>query len=226
MKTKKLFTWQWLFTTGVCLFLIPVLLLTIPGVTGSEEARTDLNVRSFTVRTSDFDEMVEQRLIRVLVVYSKTFYFIDGAQQRGISYDELMEFEKLINKQLTLKTRQVQMVFIPVQRDELLPSDSLVRQSILFTNTSANKAVRRYGYFHRRYDERTNPNMFFDNCSLCIDLFSRFHNLRAIDGGSDAGAGTGGDPDSAGENDDCDAQGHYSVYRSGRGRTSGSPRRV
>ncbi|MCP4404461.1 MAG: transporter substrate-binding domain-containing protein [bacterium] len=112
---------QRLLTLGVCLFLIPLVLLAIPGVTGSQDARTDLNVRSFETRTSDFDEMLEQLLIRVLVVYSKTFYFLDSAQQRGISYDVLMEFEKFINEQLQLKTRQIRMVFLPVQRDELLP---------------------------------------------------------------------------------------------------------
>ncbi len=34
----------------------------------------------------DFDEMVERRLIRVLVAYSKTYYFLDGARQRGVTY--------------------------------------------------------------------------------------------------------------------------------------------
>jgi membrane-bound lytic murein transglycosylase MltF len=101
--------------------LIPLLLLTIPGVTSSEDAQTDLNVRSFAARTSDFDEMLERRLIRVLVVSSKTFYFLDGAQKRGLTYDGLMEFEKFINEQFKLKTRQVRVVFLPVQRDELLP---------------------------------------------------------------------------------------------------------
>ena len=58
---------QRLLTHGVCLYLIPLLLLTLPGVTSSEDAQTDVNARSFEVRTSDFDEMVEKRLIRVLV---------------------------------------------------------------------------------------------------------------------------------------------------------------
>ena len=121
MKKNMLCTRQWLCSHGVCLFLIPLVLLTISDVTSSQEVQTDLNARSFEARTSDFDEMLERRLIRALVVYSKTFYFLDGAQQRGISYDALMEFEKFINTQLQLKTRQVRMVFLPVQRDELLP---------------------------------------------------------------------------------------------------------
>ncbi|MHC4070846.1 MAG: MltF family protein [Planctomycetota bacterium] len=69
----------------------------------------------------DFDQMAEKRQIRVLVVYSKTFYFLDRGRQRGISYDLLKEFEKFINKRLKTKTLKVTVVFIPVRRDELIP---------------------------------------------------------------------------------------------------------
>ena len=55
----------------------------------------------------DFDEMAAKRQIRVLVVYSKTFYFLDRGRQRGISYDLLKEFEKFVNKKLKTKTLKV-----------------------------------------------------------------------------------------------------------------------
>jgi membrane-bound lytic murein transglycosylase MltF len=70
----------------------------------------------------DFDEMVQHGTIRALVVYSKTFYFLDRGRQHGISYEVLKEFEKFINKKLKTKTLKVQVVFIPVSRDELMPS--------------------------------------------------------------------------------------------------------
>ncbi len=69
----------------------------------------------------DFNEMAEKRQIRVLVVYSKTFYFLDRGRQRGISYDLLKEFEKYVNKKLKTKTLKVPIVFIPVRRNELFP---------------------------------------------------------------------------------------------------------
>ncbi len=53
--------------------------------------------------SGDFDGMVERHLIRALVPYSKTFYFLDGADQRGLEYELLKEFEKYINKQLKKK---------------------------------------------------------------------------------------------------------------------------
>jgi len=69
----------------------------------------------------DFNEMASMRRIRVLVAFSKTFYFLDRGRQRGISYDLLKEFEKFINKKLKTKTLKVHVVFIPVRRDELIP---------------------------------------------------------------------------------------------------------
>ena len=65
--------------------------------------------------------MAKKRQIRVLVVYSKTFYFLDRGRQRGLSYDLLKAFEKFVNKKLKTKTLKVNVVFIPVQRDELIP---------------------------------------------------------------------------------------------------------
>ena len=69
----------------------------------------------------DFDKLVAKRQIRVLVAFSKTFYFLDRGRQRGISHDLLKEFEKFINKKLKAKTLKVHIVFIPVGRDELIP---------------------------------------------------------------------------------------------------------
>ena len=70
----------------------------------------------------DFDEMVQHRKIRALVAYSKTFFFLERGRHYGLSYEALKEFEKYINKKLKTKTLKVQVVFIPVSRDELIPS--------------------------------------------------------------------------------------------------------
>ena len=35
--------------------------------------------------TGDFDKLVERRMIRVLVPYSRTLYFIDKGAQRGLT---------------------------------------------------------------------------------------------------------------------------------------------
>jgi membrane-bound lytic murein transglycosylase MltF len=70
----------------------------------------------------DLPTLLEKRAVRMLVVYSKTFYFIDKGQQRGITYDFGMELEKYLNASNKDKTRPIRVVFIPVARDQLLPA--------------------------------------------------------------------------------------------------------
>lgn len=69
----------------------------------------------------DFGEMAKRREIRVLVVYSKTFYFMDQGRQRGATYELLKQFEKFVNKKLKTKTLKLRVLFIPVRRDQLIP---------------------------------------------------------------------------------------------------------
>ncbi|MBW2483694.1 MAG: transporter substrate-binding domain-containing protein, partial [Deltaproteobacteria bacterium] len=67
----------------------------------------------------DLDGMLERRKIRVLVPYSKTFYFLDGATQRGIAYEGMQIFGKWLNKQLGTGHLKVRVIMIPTARDEL-----------------------------------------------------------------------------------------------------------
>jgi membrane-bound lytic murein transglycosylase MltF len=71
--------------------------------------------------TGDFDGMVKKRRIRAMVVYSKTFYFLDQGHQRGLSYDLLKEFEKYVNNKLKTGNLKIEVIFIPVTRDEIIP---------------------------------------------------------------------------------------------------------
>jgi membrane-bound lytic murein transglycosylase MltF len=70
----------------------------------------------------DFDGMVQRREIRALVPYSKTIFFVDqGGTQRGLSYEFLRAFEEHINRKLKRGLLRVNIVFIPVARDQLIP---------------------------------------------------------------------------------------------------------
>jgi membrane-bound lytic murein transglycosylase MltF len=72
--------------------------------------------------TGDLDGMVERRRIRALVVYSKTFYFYDMGQARGVTVEGLREFENVLNKKLKLgPDKHVNVIYIPVSRDRLIP---------------------------------------------------------------------------------------------------------
>jgi membrane-bound lytic murein transglycosylase MltF len=72
--------------------------------------------------TGDLDGMVKRRVIRAGVVYSKTHYFIDKGVQRGAAYEALKLFEDQINTQYKTSTLKVNVVFVPMSRDALLPA--------------------------------------------------------------------------------------------------------
>jgi membrane-bound lytic murein transglycosylase MltF len=72
------------------------------------------------VWTGDLDGMQERKRIRILVPFSKTFYFIDKGGPSGITYDVGTEFGAWLNKRIKSKKIKVSMVFIPVARDKLL----------------------------------------------------------------------------------------------------------
>jgi len=107
------------------ILLVAVILLLVARPTMAQTAETKSAPEAAMLENKpwigDFNELAEKRQIRVLVAFSKTFYFLDRGRQRGISYDLLKEFEKFVNKKLKTKTLKVHVVFIPVGRDELIP---------------------------------------------------------------------------------------------------------
>lgn len=69
----------------------------------------------------DWDAIRPRGMLRALVVYSKTFYFVDRGTQRGATYEMLKAFEQNINQKLHTKDIKFNVVFIPVARDQLIP---------------------------------------------------------------------------------------------------------
>jgi ABC-type amino acid transport substrate-binding protein len=86
----------------------------------SDAADPELIQRALQPWTGDLDQMIERRIIRALVPYSKTFYVLDGAKQRGLAVDVMRQFEQAVNERLGDKTRLVTVMLIPVRRDNLL----------------------------------------------------------------------------------------------------------
>jgi membrane-bound lytic murein transglycosylase MltF len=70
----------------------------------------------------DLDAIADRGFVRALVTYSQTNYFLDGAEQRGATYEGLRRFEDFLNQRLGRTTRKVDVVIIPVGRDELIPA--------------------------------------------------------------------------------------------------------
>ena len=70
--------------------------------------------------------MIQRQVIRVLVVPSKTFYFVDKGVQRGATYDFVRQFEDALNKKLAAqkklnhKNLKVKVFFVPVGREDVI----------------------------------------------------------------------------------------------------------
>lgn len=69
----------------------------------------------------DLDSMIVRRRIRVLVPYTHLYYTINLNKRSGIAFEILTLFENSINKQLRLKPHQVRIIFIPVNRSQIIP---------------------------------------------------------------------------------------------------------
>jgi len=114
-------------------WLLALILLSAPAFAQQPStqklAGEDLTLDPTTVMRpwkGDLDGMIERRLVRVLAVNSKTFYFQDKGTQRGATYDIFRVFEDDLNTQLEkqgkLKQKhlKVRVVFIPIARGDLL----------------------------------------------------------------------------------------------------------
>ncbi len=70
--------------------------------------------------TGDLDGIVKRRYLRVLVIPDKMYFFFDGQQMHGVTYDAMREFETFFNQKMKTVKTPVNFVFIPVSREEIL----------------------------------------------------------------------------------------------------------
>jgi membrane-bound lytic murein transglycosylase MltF len=86
---------------------------------GSHEQGSEANVAGLERWTGDLDGMIKRRKIRALVVYSKSGFFYDKGQPRGISYEALRELETVVNKKFKTGSRPVVVTFLPTGAEAL-----------------------------------------------------------------------------------------------------------
>jgi membrane-bound lytic murein transglycosylase MltF len=72
--------------------------------------------------TGDFDQMLERRMIRVLMPYSRTLFFVDKGRERGVAADLVRDFERYLNKKYAkqLGKRPLTIYMVATTRDRLL----------------------------------------------------------------------------------------------------------
>ncbi|MCJ8168895.1 transglycosylase SLT domain-containing protein [Atopomonas sediminilitoris] len=111
--------YRWLFTSLVALVLLVLMPPAKADDTGSNTLALDTPDETLL---GDFPEMLARRQIRVLVVYSRTFYFIDKGQQLGLAYETMQAFAEQLNKKHRTGRLPIKFIYIPVHRDDLIPA--------------------------------------------------------------------------------------------------------
>ena len=98
--------------------------------------------------SGDLDEMVERRQIRVLVPYSRTFFFVDGrGTQRGLMHAYMEAFGVRVNQQYGRERLPIQIVYVPVTRDRLIPWLLEGRGDVIAANLTITEARSRQVLF-------------------------------------------------------------------------------
>ena len=115
-----------------------------PALAGAQEkAKPKPAPRQLTIDikpwTGDFDAMLERRVIRILVPYSRTLYFVDKGKERGLTAELAREFEKHLNARHAkqLGKRPLTVVLIPTSRDKLIANVAAGRGDIAAGNITA-----------------------------------------------------------------------------------------
>ncbi len=67
----------------------------------------------------DLNGMRKRRVIRALVPFSRTFFFLDRGHRRGLIHDALIEYEKYLNRSVKNKSLAIHITIIPTPRNRL-----------------------------------------------------------------------------------------------------------
>ena len=89
------------------------------GAAAKDEARRiALSNAAFT---GDFDRLLERRVIRVLAPYSRSLYYIDKGQERGLTAEIARDFEQYVNRKYAkqLGKRPLTVFLVVTTRDKL-----------------------------------------------------------------------------------------------------------
>jgi membrane-bound lytic murein transglycosylase MltF len=70
----------------------------------------------------DLSEMRERRLIRALVTPSRTDFFVDSGEIRGIQAEFLQQFAQRLNRGVRDQTDRIRIKYVPVPFNELIPA--------------------------------------------------------------------------------------------------------
>jgi len=91
---------------------------TKPAASIAESRQLSVTARPWT---GDFDQMLERRMIRVAVPYSRSLYFVDKGRERGLAAELVRDVERWMNTKYAkqLGKRPLTIYIVATTRDEL-----------------------------------------------------------------------------------------------------------
>ncbi len=99
------------------------LLASFPDLARAESDASDVLLpRASRTFTGELNAMRKRRMVRVLVSYSRTDFFVDAGRPRGFECELFLEYEKFLNQGVSRRDFQMNVVFVPVPFDQLIPS--------------------------------------------------------------------------------------------------------
>jgi membrane-bound lytic murein transglycosylase MltF len=110
------------------LFILPavllLLLLSAPfAPAGDTSPDTDGSAVLYRPTRKAFSDLTpETRVIRVLVHYGRTEFFVSNGRPFGLEYEALAGYEKYLNTSRSRRSPKISVVFIPMRFEDLIPA--------------------------------------------------------------------------------------------------------
>jgi membrane-bound lytic murein transglycosylase MltF len=92
-----------------------------PDAAQATTAKSEIIDHVLEAWTGDFDGMVERGFVRLLTAYNPIYLSYDGIGQKGLAVDLSRAFEEHLSELTGTKAGALQVIIMPVSRDDLLP---------------------------------------------------------------------------------------------------------
>ena len=99
--------------------------------------------------SGDFEQMLDRRVIRVLVPYSRSLYYVDQGRERGLTAELVRDFERWVNQRHKdrLGKRPLTVYLIPTTRDKLFTALAAGQGDIAAGNLTVTEAREKVADF-------------------------------------------------------------------------------
>lgn len=136
---------------AMSLVMIAITLIATNSVKAAPATSTAQAFQSYNDRLTqpflgDLDEMRERRMIRVLISYNRTHYFMAEHGSLGLEYEFLRAYEQTLNRGPLQQRYQTQLVFIPTPFNQLFDAlndglGDIIAAGLTITESRKNMAL-------------------------------------------------------------------------------------